>query len=266
MKKIYIYKLIDPITNEIRYVGKTTNIARRLQAHITRSKNNKYHTACWVQSLVKRGLRPLIEKIEECTEDNWQERERYWIKEYRKIYNLTNTLDGGEGCATYGRLGKPWTDEHRVNNRKSRLGVSVKHTPKGNANRKKGVRKYFDSIKKCVLQYDLNGNFIKKWASAVDAANELGLNHSNITRACKKSNTTSNGFMWAYEDIKVSKHEKTKHSEKSVLQFTKCGKLLCEYDSLTCAYNKTGVRITNISNCLTNRSKTAGGYQWKYKN
>lgn len=265
MEKVYIYKLIDPITNEIRYVGKTINLKRRLRAHITRSKNKKHHTACWIQSLIKKGEHPIIEVIEECSEDNWQEREIYWIQEYRKLHDLTNLLNGGEGGATYGRLGTPWSEKQRINNRKARFGVSVKHTPEGDANRKKGIREYYNSIKKSVLQYDLDGNFIKKWDSAVDAGNGLNISPSNITRSCKSSNLTTNGFMWSYEGVTVTKQEKRTYGEKSIIQYDKDGIFLKEYNSLKSAYDETGIKQNAISNCLGNRSKTAGGYQWEYK-
>lgn len=86
MRTIYIYTLKDPISNEIRYVGKTTSIKTRLNAHITRSKNNKYHSARWVQSVLKKGLKPIIETIEECDETTWVEREKHWISFYREIF------------------------------------------------------------------------------------------------------------------------------------------------------------------------------------
>ena len=71
--------------------------------------------------------------------------------------------------------------------------------------------------------------------------------------------------MWTYEGVEVNKYEKTTHSEKNILQFTKNGEFLCEYNSLTYATKITGISRTNISNCLRNRSKSAGGYHWKYK-
>ena len=41
----FIYTLSDPITNEIRYVGKTKNPSDRLKGHIKESyKKNTYKT------------------------------------------------------------------------------------------------------------------------------------------------------------------------------------------------------------------------------
>lgn len=269
MKTIYIYSLKDPETNEIRYVGKTTNINTRLKAHITRSRHNKYHSARWVQSVIKRGLRPIIELVEECTEENWVEREKFWIAYYRERFDLTNLLEGGEGGSTFGRLGKPWSDEQRKNNAIARVGLSVNHTKEGNENREKGKRKYYDANKKPVLQYDLDGKFIKEWESAVDAGKGLKISYSDINRACKKENLIAYGFQWRYKNgkIKIGKYVKPdSSSNKAIIQLTKENEIIREYKSLTEAFNETGIKRTNISNCLTGLSKSAGGYKWKYKN
>ena len=36
--KTFIYSLTDPITNQIRYVGKTVNLEQRLYNHINHAK------------------------------------------------------------------------------------------------------------------------------------------------------------------------------------------------------------------------------------
>jgi len=108
MEKVYIYCLKDTEEN-IRYIGKTTNIKRRLYSHIaeaTRSKTNRYvHN--WIKSLLKNKQKPIIEIIEICNESNWIEKEQYWIKYYRNIIsNLCNSCDGGTGGMTRDNLSK----------------------------------------------------------------------------------------------------------------------------------------------------------------
>lgn len=96
MEKIYIYSLKNPITNEIRYIGKTGDLHRRLQNHISHSKNLNTRVGNWIKSLIKDNLLPIIEIIEECNEDIWQEKEIYWIKYYKDLgYNLVNYSKGG---------------------------------------------------------------------------------------------------------------------------------------------------------------------------
>lgn len=198
---IFIYKLIDPITFDIRYIGKTNNLTRRYNAHITRSKTHKYHSARWINSLIKNNLKPMIEIIEVCNNDNWVNTEKYWIEYYRNFYDLTNILEGGQSNATYGRLNKPWSDEQRINNKIARTGIPVNHTKEGDYNRKIGRRKYFDSIKKHVYQYDLNKILIQKWDSTIDASKQLNINNSNIIKVCNGKRNHTGGFFWSYDLI-----------------------------------------------------------------
>lgn len=265
MKTIYIYKLTDPITNDIRYVGKTTNLLRRLNAHINRSKKNKYHSARWINSLVEKGLKPIISIIEKCNENNWEEREVYWISYYRGIFDLTNILDGGGHSASYGRLGRPWSDEQKVNNRKARLGVSVNHTKEGNEKRAKGIRVYYDKNKKIVYQYDLEGVLIKKWDSAVDAEKELGIKNSNITKVCKGLRKQAGGFIWSFELTNSLRYEKKQYTCKKVLQIDANDNVIKEYESISTASLLTKISRTAIINCLSGKSKSSGSFKWQYK-
>jgi hypothetical protein len=38
-----------------------------------------------------------------------------------------------------------------------------------------------------------------------------------------------------------------------------------EYNSVSIAALKNGIRQNSISNVLTNRAKTSGGYKWQYR-
>jgi hypothetical protein len=98
MKKVYIYSLNDPITNEIRYIGKTIQpLKNRLKCHLHPNKNDKTHRANWILNLKNNGLKPTINLIEECSDSNWVEREIYWIDYYSKLTELTNHSKGGNG-------------------------------------------------------------------------------------------------------------------------------------------------------------------------
>ena len=61
-KKTYIYSLAHPITEEIRYVGKTNNLIQRLQVHL-RDKA-KTHKNNWIKSLLLNKMIPLIDVID----------------------------------------------------------------------------------------------------------------------------------------------------------------------------------------------------------
>ncbi|HEY7413949.1 MAG TPA: GIY-YIG nuclease family protein [Ktedonobacteraceae bacterium] len=99
---MFIYILCDPDTDEVRYVGKTTDLKTRLQRHLQASElRPETHRVHWLRSLVAAGKKPVMKVIEEVTRETWAERECYWIEFYRAAgANLTNTADGGNGGKT----------------------------------------------------------------------------------------------------------------------------------------------------------------------
>ena len=50
-----------------------------------------------------------------------------------------------------------------------------------------------------------------------------------------------------------------------VIKLSRDGKKIEEFDSVSSAAKATGILQTAISNTLTNRAKTAGGFLWQYK-
>lgn len=100
MKNTIIYTLSDPITKQVRYVGKTKcSITKRFNHHIDKSRNKPTtHRDNWIKSLLLKGLFPVIEIID----DDVIDYESYWINQF--VYwgfNLTNMTSGGEGRSSY---------------------------------------------------------------------------------------------------------------------------------------------------------------------
>lgn len=52
---------------------------------------------------------------------------------------------------------------------------------------------------KTVNQYDLDGNFIKKWNGVGEINRELGLSKTIIYECCKGKKIKAHGFKWKYE-------------------------------------------------------------------
>jgi hypothetical protein len=93
-----IYSLNDPITNQVRYIGFTTaKLNMRLSQHIWNSKNKDTYKTNWINGLLEKNLKPIINLIEIVEETNWEEREIYWI-DYYVDCNLVNTDKGGRGA------------------------------------------------------------------------------------------------------------------------------------------------------------------------
>ena len=98
-----VYALKDPESGEVRYIGWTCNPEKRLRTHINSGwlSTPRTHRACWIRSLLSRGLRPLMEILESGFGDP-APAEIAWIAEMRGAgARLTNATDGGDGAAGY---------------------------------------------------------------------------------------------------------------------------------------------------------------------
>jgi y4mF family transcriptional regulator len=100
MNKCIIYALVDPRTDEIRYVGKSVNGISRPKSHITFSHNNLINE--WVNELRDDNYLPEI-RILESLENPSQliEKEKYWIgKLLEEGYDLLNLSSKNEYNST----------------------------------------------------------------------------------------------------------------------------------------------------------------------
>ena len=116
-------------------------------------------------------------------------------------------------------------------------------------------------LSKPVEQYCKNGMFIMEYPSAIEASRVLGLNVSGIISCCNNNPKYSHcgGYQWKYKNS----DKIIEDIRKIILQFDKENNFIASYDSITEASKKTKVSITSISNCLSNLSKSAGGFIWK---
>ena len=90
---------------------------------------------------------------------------------------------------------------------------------------------------------------------------KLSQEHKKIISNRWKNNQFAKGSVRTQE----SKENLRMLNSKAILQYDKSENLIQEFSSIKEASNKTNVKRTAIMNNLKNRSKTAGGYIWKYK-
>ncbi len=99
MTTTFIYGLFDPITNKLRYVGKTNNPSNRLRQHVYAANHytkKNTHVLNWVRKLLRNGEKPKLKVLEEVSINNWQEAEVRWIDACRNLgIDLVNTTEGG---------------------------------------------------------------------------------------------------------------------------------------------------------------------------
>lgn len=248
MGTTFIYALIDPRDNQIRYIGKTNNIKTRLKEHCTFcSLQSQTHKNNWVKLLLKENLKPEIEIVDEVNESEWQFWEKHYISLYKSWgFKLTNSNDGGHGglnpCLevklqmSLKRKGVPKSEQHKKRISYSLKGVNNWSKGENNPSKREQVRE-----KK---RLKMKG---KK------ASIETRLKLSKI----RKGKTAHNKGITGYENHAIMKQVKatnilTKEEFifKSIKEASKC----------------LNVRTWNVSNCLRGKQKTTNGYTWEYKN
>lgn len=99
----FIYGLIDPRNDQIRYVGKTVLAPkRRLATRIWHSKaaGRKHHRHAWLAGLAADGHVPEVVELEVVPPGaDWIEAEQFWIAYFRSIgADLCNLTIGGDGA------------------------------------------------------------------------------------------------------------------------------------------------------------------------
>lgn len=129
---ILIYTLRDPRTDQIRYIGKTNNLKRRINQHIKGARNNtKTKKAAWIKSLLNENVLPIIEILDECTVYDWQEVEQYWIWQFRSWgFKLVNSTNGGEGLTinNWADIMDTDTIQARIKIAKQNLSIGAKRS------------------------------------------------------------------------------------------------------------------------------------------
>ena len=99
--KVYIYSFINKL-NGHRYIGKTNNVERRRREHKSMAFNPKVietHDCLWYKKIRQYGWDGFdFEILDVANEDNWKEKEKYWISYYNTFNGVGyNTTPGGDG-------------------------------------------------------------------------------------------------------------------------------------------------------------------------
>lgn len=75
----FIYALVDPRDQAVRYIGQTTNLVARLSGHNNEHPSKPTHKNNWIKALKKLGLTPIMEIVETVPLSELDQREQYWI-------------------------------------------------------------------------------------------------------------------------------------------------------------------------------------------
>lgn len=91
-----IYKIVNDINNKI-YIGKTNSFLNRYKQHFSQNNLKREPNKILYLAMHKYGFEHFTMSIvEECNEQNWEEREQYWINYYNTLIpNGYNMIPGG---------------------------------------------------------------------------------------------------------------------------------------------------------------------------
>jgi len=203
---IGIYKITNP-EGKI-YIGYTTNLYKRknyykINKGIRQTKlYNSINQYGWEQHT--------LELIEECNKNELRDKEQRWIEHYNSWINGLNSNPGGGGIITHSNETKELISKMGKANKGKRAISHWKGKSRGEefARNMSLARKGKSNPKnaKPILQYDLEGNFIKEWSSIKEANLYLGKNKDSglINECCKGKKQTAYKFKWKYKYESIS--------------------------------------------------------------
>lgn len=237
-----IYKYTSP-SNKV-YIGQTVNEKDRRRKFLNK-ENVSYSGPKINKAIEKYGAEnfkyEVIFAIESYNKDEiikiLNEKEKYFIKLFDSIDNGYNLSEGG-----------------RTNNFIS----------------EESKQSRINKIQKPILQYNLEGEFIREWKSSKEAANTLNISSGNICQVLKKVRYQSNGYIFIYKTGEIPQKIQitpTKQQKKIILQLKQDGTIVKEFPSIQDAAREAGVDRTTMSKYVNNHvdSLKHTGFIWRKK-
>jgi group I intron endonuclease len=225
---VVIYKITNP-KGKI-YIGQTKNFKQRLSNYRSPNKNcigrklfNSIKKYNWENHKIEviHTLELLLNNIQEEL-DNL---EIYYIDLFNSVKEGLNLTYGGNG-------GKPSQET---------------------------INKRIKAITNKILQFDLEGNFIKEWNSLIEIEDILGFEKETIRMNINGKTKYSKGYKWLYKN----KPEKKFISKvRKINQYNLEGNFIKTWDSEKEA--KIWLGKGDIRSCLLGKQRKAGKYKWKY--
>ena len=186
MKKTTIYRIVNKHTG-MCYIGQTTDLKKRIQNHFT-SALISGNVGSWNDVIRQYGLHSfevnVLLEIDQ-KEEFYDSKialilENYFIDKYDSINNGYNSVKN--------IFQSDFNESNHVNDKKRK----EERNPKPHSNRGKQ--------KRSVNQYDLEGNFIRRFDTVSGAGYETETSKGAISICCQRKKPTANGYMWQYED------------------------------------------------------------------
>lgn len=264
----FIYVISNDINDHV-YVGQTRRtIDQRWQQHISDSKKSN---AVIYRAMRKYGVQHFsISEIEECPDEELNDREIYWIDYYNSYYNGYNSTLGGQGAQTinYDAIIETFMTNHNITATAKELNI--------------GLSTVRDVVRKHKIEYDKDRSLPKKIEmidpetkqviQTFSSINEASLYNENWQRETIRDAVSGRrksvyGYFWKeIGSNKTFDDHCYKHSRKIAQKDKKTLAVITTFDSIQAANRAMGKpeNHKSISNMLNGRAKTALGYVWEY--
>lgn len=257
----YIYKITNTVNNKC-YIGVTTATNPNERWHNHKSAIRANIGCPFLQTAFKKHGEDAFkfEVLIICfDEDVFKFENDYIVKYNSMIPNGYNAAEGGKIGMSF--LGKKHTEEtKKIISKKSKAhnaNPEVRERARQNAIQFNNTHNIGELMRKS-----------EKWQKAL--AEGRFSNRSQTEESKKK---ISEGLKRYYKNnkndgsttnCKRSEVMRKVHGRK-VSQYTKEGQFIASFDSIIEASEKNNLKCSNLQSCASGRSKTAGGFIWKYE-
>lgn len=196
-----IYKATNLINGK-SYIGQTKNFEIRKSQHLKAKDNYIFHLA-----LKKYGAMNFEWTIlEECKDEELNEKEIYWIEQYDTYnngYNSTKDGDNADALISWIKNNPEEAKENALNGSKYAQLYNKEHKEKHLKQLASVRQKGVNTVKKRIhcIELDLVFESIadaERWSLTEDNPQHALIHHQHISKVCKGQRHTAGGFHWEY--------------------------------------------------------------------
>ena len=180
----------NKVSNKV-YVGSSFNIRKRKDDHLMYLRKGNHKNTHLQSSWNKHGEKNFEWVVLHVYEERPElqcllDKEQYYIDSTEctnreKGYNINLLSSGSIGVK-----------------RRPETLIKLSKAKKGIKQSKEIIEKRTKKLYKPILQYDLEGNFIKEWGSVNEASDAFNIDNGSFSKAIKRKGTSA-GFLWRYK-------------------------------------------------------------------
>ena len=251
----FIYKITNTVNGK-GYVGITIlpDAIRRYQNHMSAIRHGK---GCpMLQKAVKKYGEEAFkfEVLIICFDEDVYKYENEYITKYNTMSpNGYNILEGGQNICTF--LGKTHSEETRKI--LSEKAKEYNNRPEVKERQRQIAIKLNEKYK--------NGDISEKWKQAIANRSKPRIKNKDLTEEQRqKLSRFSTEYFADSDNRKKHSNAMRKANGRKVEQYTKENMLIATYDSIVEAHEKTQIHGNSIQSTASGRTKTGGGFIWKY--